>query len=93
MKTVIKFEMNGKKVKIEENAVFCKDLVLNQKIVNWLIHCRIETTSSHEALMMLFNQYLRFMPLQNLKMEKVKPQSYVVPEFIEKAIYADQYAA
>lgn len=93
MKTVLKFNLDGKKVKIEENAVFCSDLVLNQKIVNWFIHCRMATETSKEAMMMLFNQYLRFMSVSNIQFDQVREDNYIVPEFIEQAIYAEQHAA
>lgn len=81
MNTVVNCKLNGKSLKVTNNAVEIEDSFLQVELVKRLIDCRALTPIGDSPLPMFFNKYLRKYQLTEVVFREEKPAFAFEPEF------------
>jgi len=86
MNTVVNCKLNGKSLRVTNNAVEIEDALLQVELVKRLIDCKALTPVGESALPMFFNKYLRKYQITEVVFSEEKPALVFEPEFDDNYI-------
>ena len=81
MNTIVNCKLNGKSLRVTNNAVEIEDALLQVELVKSLIDCRALTPIGDSPLPMFFNKYLRKYNITEVVFSEEKPALIFEPEF------------
>ena len=86
MNTVVNCKLNGKNLKVTNNAVEIEDSFLQIELVKRLIECKALTPVGESSLPLFFNKYLRKYEITEVLFSEERPALYFEPEFDDNYI-------
>ena len=86
MKTVVHCKINGKKLRVTNNAIEIEDSFLQIELVKSLIECKSITPLGESSLPLFFNKYLRKYQISEVLFSEDKSHIVFEPYFEEAYI-------
>ena len=86
MKTVVHCKINGKKLRVTNNAIEIEDSFLQVELVKSLIECKSITPLGESSLPLFFNKYLRKYQISEVVISEDRSTLILEPNFEETFI-------
>ena len=81
MNTVVYCKLNGKKLRVTNNAIEIEDSFLQIELVKFLIECKAITPIGDSSLPLFFNKYLRKYEISEVVFSEEKSAFVFEPDF------------
>ncbi len=86
MNTVVHCKLNGKKLRITNNAIEIEDSCLQEELIKSLIDCKAKTPLGESSLPLFFNKYLRNYEISEIVLSESVPRTIYQTNFEEMYI-------